>query len=160
MLNPNLKRTGAAAAIATALAVPAEGVRQWAYYDPPGVLTVCAGHTGRDIDPHHKYSLDECKAFLTVDMQRAVAQVSHCAPTAPVEVLAAFSDAVFNLGRTLACDQLHSTAARMLYLHNWRGACEQLPLWNKAHVAGMLITLPGLTTRRQRELGVCLQGVA
>ena len=32
------KRIAAATAIATALAVPAEGLRQYAYYDPPGIL--------------------------------------------------------------------------------------------------------------------------
>ena len=39
-LNPRNKRVAAAAAIATAIAAPAEGLRQWAYYDPPGILTV------------------------------------------------------------------------------------------------------------------------
>ena len=39
-------RRAIAAILATAIAVPAEGLRQWAYYDPPGILTVCRGHTG------------------------------------------------------------------------------------------------------------------
>ncbi len=36
----NTRRLGAAAAIATLIAIPAEGFRQFAYYDPPGILTV------------------------------------------------------------------------------------------------------------------------
>jgi GH24 family phage-related lysozyme (muramidase) len=37
------RRRSAAAALAVAIAIPAEGLRQWAYYDPPGILTVCYG---------------------------------------------------------------------------------------------------------------------
>ena len=44
-------RSKGALALAVALAVPAEGLRQYAYYDPPGILTVCYGTTGRDVVP-------------------------------------------------------------------------------------------------------------
>lgn len=152
----SMKKRLLATAMATALAIPAEGLRQIAYYDPPGILTVCRGHTGPDVVPGKKYSLAECDAFMTEDMKKAVAQVDACVPDAPVPVLAAFADAAFNLGPKIACDTASSTAARKLKAKDWSGACDQLPRWDKSRVAGIMITLPGLTTRRFEERELCL----
>jgi GH24 family phage-related lysozyme (muramidase) len=155
-------RLAVAAALATALAIPAEGVRQVAYYDPPGILTACRGHTGADVHAGVRYSLEQCDRWLTDDMRAAVAAVDKCAPGLPPEVLAAFSDAAFNAGPTIACDTKTSTAAR--YLHAGTGrdlaaACNQLARWDKAHVAGVLVALPGLTRRRAAERELCLKGL-
>ena len=153
------QRAAAAAALATIIAIPAEGIRQFAYYDPPGILTVCYGHTGADVVAKRKYSMDECRALLTADMQQAVAHVERCVPGLPVPVLAAFADAVFNLGPTIACGRASSTAARMLYAGDLVGACNQLPRWDKARMAGVMVALPGLTKRRAAERSLCLTGV-
>ena len=153
------KRVGAAVALAAAIAIPAEGLRQWAYYDPPGILTVCYGST-TDVQKGKKYSLDECKDRLDTDMRAAIAQVDTCAPGLPVPVLAAFGDAVYNLGPKIACDTTHSTAARVLKAGDLAGACQQLPRWNRATVAGRSAELPGLTKRRAKEMDLCLEGVA
>lgn len=153
------KRTAAAAAIAAALAAPAEGLRQYYYYDPVGVLTVCYGHTG-DVRKDIKYSLEQCKSLLTEDMLKAVNQVEACHPGLPVKVLAAFSDAVFNLGSTVACSKTGSTAARYLYKGDLIAACNELPKWNKGRIAGILVPLGGLTTRRAAERKLCLEGVS
>lgn len=153
------KRVGAAVALAAAIAIPAEGLRQWAYYDPPGILTVCYGST-TNVQKGVKYSLDECKARLDADMLAAVQAVDRCAPGLPVPVLAAFGDAVYNIGPTVACDTSRSTAARMLKAGDLAGACDQLPRWNKARVAGAMVELPGLTKRRAKERELCLEGLA
>lgn len=153
------KRVGVAVALAAAIAIPAEGLRQWAYYDPPGILTVCYGST-TNVQKGVKYSLDECKARLDADMLAAVQAVDRCAPGLPVPVLAAFGDAVYNIGPTVACDTSRSTAARMLKAGDLRGACDQLPRWNKARVAGAMVELPGLTKRRAKERELCLEGLA
>lgn len=142
----------AAAALATAIAIPAEGLRQYAYRDPPGILTVCYGTTGKDVVAGKKYSLQECKAFLDRDMLKAVKTVEKCQPGLPENVLAAFSDAVYNLGPSVACE---STAARLLRSGKVMEACDQLPRWNKAKVAGVYVELPGLTKRREAERRLC-----
>jgi GH24 family phage-related lysozyme (muramidase) len=152
-------RKAAALAIATALAVPAEGLRQYAYLDPGGVLTVCYGHTGADVEKGREYSLDECRAFLDFDMHWALDRVDNCRPGLPEQVLAAFADAAYNLGPRVACDDRTSTAARYLRAGRLREACLELPKWNKARVAGVLTPLPGLTKRRALERDVCLEGV-
>jgi len=149
-----------AAVLATALAVPAEGLRQVAYRDPPGVLTACRGHTGPDVHAGIRYSLEQCDRWLTDDMRSALTHVDRCAPGLPPEVLAAFGDAVFNTGPTIACDTVNSTAARYLRAGQLRAACDQLPRWDKARVAGVLVSLPGLTRRRAAERDLCLKGVS
>jgi lysozyme len=148
-----------AAAIAMAIAAPCEGLRQWAYYDPPNILTVCRGHTGADVVKGRKYSLAECDAFFDADMRKAINIVDKCAPGLPDGVLAAFGDAVFNSGGKIACDQTKSTAARYLHRGQLIDACNQLPRWDKARVAGVMVPLPGLTKRRAAERDVCLQGL-
>lgn len=152
------QRKAAALALATAIAVPAEGLRRTYYYDPPGILTVCYGHTGK-VDKTKAYSLAECKTLLNEDMLNAVDTVERCVPGLPVPVLAAFSDAVYNIGPKVACNTTKSTAARMLKAGDIRGACNQLPRWNKAVVAGIAIPLSGLTKRRNNEQALCLTAV-
>jgi GH24 family phage-related lysozyme (muramidase) len=156
---PSPQRTAAVVAAAIAIAAPAEGLRQWAYRDPPGILTVCRGHTGPDVRADRLYPLAECDALMDKDMRAAVATVERCAPGLPEPVLVAFADAVFNIGPTIACDRTRSTAARLLAAKRIREACDQLLRWDKASVAGVLVTLPGLTKRRATERERCLQGV-
>lgn len=151
------KQRAAIVALAAAIAVPAEGLRHWAYYDPPGILTVCYGST-TNVEKGRKYSLEECRARLDADMTAAVDAVERCQPGLPVNVAAAFADAVYNMGPTIACDTRTSTAARLLRAGDIPGACAQLSRWNKARVAGVLVELPGLTKRRAAERALCEGG--
>ncbi len=156
----NNNRIGAAIAAAIAIAIPAEGLRQYAYKDPPGILTVCYGHTGQDVQAGRQYTLQECKGLLDRDMLKAINQVEACQPGLPVNVLAAFGDAAFNIGPKVACDIKNSTAARYLRAGKYIDACNQLPRWNKSTIAGQLVELPGLTTRRKKEQDFCLKGMS
>lgn len=153
-----VQRIGIATAMAIGIAAPAEGIRQVAYHDPGGVLTVCAGTT-RDIVTGKTYSLEECLSLLTGDMLDAVRTVERCVPGLPAHMLAAWGDAVYNLGPKIVCDKANSTAARLLAAGRLTEACHQLPRWNKARVAGVMVSLPGLTKRRELEQQVCLGGV-
>ena len=151
------KRNTSIVAMAIAIATGAEGLRQYAYRDPVGILTVCYGHTG-DVE-RRRYSLEECEMLLTSDMHKAVDIVAECVPGLPEKVHAAFADAVFNMGPTIACSKKKSTAARMLAEGDYVGACNQLARWTKAHIMGSMVELPGLVKRRARERELCLQGV-
>lgn len=158
-MTPKMKRLAVATSIATALAIPAEGLRRVAYYDPVGVLTVCYGTT-KDVVKGKVYTTAECLALLDEDMRYAVETVDRCVPGLPVHVLAAFGDAAYNMGPTIACNKNASAAARLLAAGKYKEACLQLPRWDKAKVLGVYVTLPGLTKRRAAEKNVCLQGVA
>ena len=146
-------------AIATALAIPAEGLRQWAYRDPgPQIATICYGATAGVKMGDYK-TLAECKALLNKDMLNAISITDNCVPRLPAKTLAAFADAVYNLGPDIACNQSKSTAARLLAAGQLREACLQLPRWDKARVKGVSVTLPGLTKRRAAEMQLCLEGL-
>lgn len=153
------QRKAVAAAIATAIAIPAEGLRQYAYLDPPGILTVCYGST-RNVTAGKKYDLAECRSRLDVEMLRAIEVVDKCVPGLPENVLAAFGDAVYNLGPRIVCDSTSSTAALLLAAGKVADACRQLPRWNKAKVSGVVVELPGLTKRRAAEMRLCLEAPA
>lgn len=157
-MTPRGKRISTALALAIAIAIPAEGLRQVAYYDPVGILTICYGDTN-NVKPNQFASIDECKARLDKEMTDAIEQVERCVPNLPVNVLAAFGDAVYNIGPRIACDTKNSTAARYLAAGQYGDACAQLPRWNKARVAGAMVTLPGLTKRRNAEMALCMRGL-
>jgi lysozyme len=149
-----MKHRAAAAAVASVMAIGFEGLRQYAYLDPPGILTACYGST-TDVQRGRRYTLEECKARLDADMLAAVTAVDKCRPGLPPNVLAAFSDAAYNIGPSIACNVKTSTAARMLAAGDIAGACAQLSRWDKARVAGVMVTLPGLTKRRAAERALC-----
>ena len=110
---------------------------------------------GPDVQVGRRYTLSECDQLLDSDMRAAVRQVERCVPGLPEPVHAAFADAVFNLGPRIACDTQRSAAARMLKARNYWAACAELPRWDKASVAWILVSLPGLTKRRAAERALC-----
>lgn len=154
--NPIAKKA-AAVALAMSIAAPAEGLRQWAYRDPVGILTVCYGSTN-NVQQGRFYPLDECKHLLSKEMTEAVEVVDRCVPNLPPHQLAAWGDAVFNVGPKIVCDTTKSTAARLLQRGLLTEACNELPNWNKGRIAGQLVELPGLTRRREKERHLCATG--
>lgn len=153
-----MDRKAVVLALATALAIPAEGLRQWAYKDPPGIPTICFGST-KGVKMGDFRTVPECKALLTREMIEVIDAVDACRPGLPIPVLAAFADAAYNLGPNIACSDKTSTAARMLRAGDYAGACNQLIRWDKAKIAGIMVALPGLTTRRALERELCLTDV-
>ena len=149
------QKTAAAAVLVAAIAAPLEGLRQTAYQDPPGIWTVCYGDT-HDVSRSKVYTLAECKARLDVQTVKAVEAVEKCHPGLPMNVLVAMSDAAYNIGPRVACDADYSSVARSLYAGNYDAACRNLLKFDKANVAGILVTLPGLSKRRKIESNLCL----
>lgn len=151
-----VSRKRAALASAIAIAVPCEGLRQYAYRDPVGIPTICFGST-KGVKMGDTATETQCKAMLSREMLEAIEQVDRCVPGLPPNVLAAFADAVYNMGTTIACSTKDSTAARLLRAGEFIKACNELPKWNKARIAGVLAPLPGLTNRRGLERALCLK---
>jgi GH24 family phage-related lysozyme (muramidase) len=138
-------------ALAVAIAIPMEGIRTAAYFDPVGIPTICFGMT-HGVKMGDFRTIPECKALLTKEMSSVIEAVDTCRPGLPTNVLAAFSDAAYNIGPTVACDTNKSTAARKLKAGDYSGACNQLPRWSRATVLGVSVELPGLVKRRNLEL--------
>ena len=154
------KRISTIVAIAIAIAIPAEGIRQVAYGDiaDPKLLTVCYGST-TNVEAGKTYSLAECRARLDADMLAAVKTVERCVPGLGDNQLAAFADAVYNLGPTIVCNPKKSTAARLLKDGRTGEACMQLPRWSRAKIMGVSVELPGLVKRRNKEMTLCMKGL-
>ncbi len=157
-LTDSQRRIATATAAATALAGPCEGLRQYAYRDVTGLPTICMGST-KGVKMTDFRTIPECNAMLTVEMRAKVEAVEKCHPGLPVSVLAAMSDAAYNLGEGVICDRSH-TVAQYLYKGDFLQGCNALPLYDKARVAGVLVALPGLTKRRGLERGICLRDIS
>lgn len=125
------------------------------YIDPVGVLTVCDGHTGQDIDPKRIYTDAECDAWRDADLAIADRAVRRLI-TVPLNdwQRAALIDFTYNLG---AGNLAESTMRRKFNLGDYAGGCAELDRWVKGRVGGVLVTLPGLVTRREVDTWVCLR---
>lgn len=153
MASTNAKALGAGLAAVLAIAAPLlirwEGVSYRPYRDAVGVLTVCYGHTGRDIVADKSYTAAECKALLDADMATADAAVRRCIPVPMLRrVEAALVSATFNLGPQVVCG---STLQRKALANDWPGACDELARWSKA--GGR--EFKGLVLRRADEMALC-----
>ena len=153
----DLKKRVAVLAAACALAVPMEGLRTKAYRDPVGIPTICFGST-KGVQLGDVATVEQCKGMLSAEMLQSIDAVDRCVPGLPVNVLAAFADAAYNIGPKIVCDTSASTAARKLKAKDYIGACNELLRWDKASMPGIgLVPLPGLTKRRALERELCLR---
>lgn len=158
-----VKRTaqgaGAAAVLAGAAVFigPWEGERTEAYLDriaSPPVWTVCYGET-RGVKRGDKYTSEQCNDMLIKALETYRAGLVACIPQLPQQaqgVQVALVSWSYNVGTGAACG---STLAKRANAGDWRGACEQLPRWNKA--GGKVVR--GLDNRRAAEMKLCIDGV-
>lgn len=150
------KIAGSATAMAAAVAFIGqwEGLRLQAYQDITGTWTVCYGET-RGVGPGDEYSEAQCDAMLARGIAEFEAQLDAClAPPVPVplESKIAFVSWTYNVGAGAACS---STLVRLANSGDLRGACDQLPRWNRA--GGEVIR--GLVNRRVSERALCHHGL-
>ena len=147
--------------LAAALAVPGsqyfEGFASRTYRDPVGIPSACWGETGPHIQDGMEFTLAECVQMHNASLWHTWQGLGRCITT-PLLVrdMAALLSWAHNVGTGAACS---STAARMIRAgvaaEVW---CLQLPRWNKGTVMGVKVVLPGLVTRRQAEMTMCLHG--
>lgn len=142
--------TGLALVLATSLIARYEGLRQTPYRDPVGILTVCYGHTGKDIQ-QRRYSKEECTAMLQRDIQR---HVPKCL-TAPLTEMqqAAFVSLAYNIGTGAFCK---SSAFKAAQAGDMATACKNI----ERHVKAGGKVLPGLVKRRAYERALCENNAA
>ena len=156
------KKTGAAAgaaggvagaiAIAAAFIAPWEGRELRAYRDIVGVPTICYGET-RGVTMGQVATLEECNTRLALAVADFERSIRPCLPTSlPDETRAAFISAAYNIGAHAFCG---SSMSRRAQAGDLKGACNALPLWNKA--GGRVIK--GLVNRRAAEQAQCLSGL-
>ncbi|HFI1950482.1 TPA: lysozyme [Yersinia enterocolitica] len=145
--------TGGAMAIAIVLLGGSEGLegREYTpYRDVVGVLTVCDGHTGKDIIPSKRYSDAECDALLHQDLLPVFAAIDRIV-NVPISDFrkAALASFGYNVGITA---MTNSTMVKKLNRGDTSGACDELRRWIKA--GGKV--WKGLINRREVERELCL----
>lgn len=151
--NKLLGMAGASAITIAGVMLPdLEGVRYEPYYDVAGVLTVCYGHTGRDIIPGKKYTEAECRSLLEKDLIPYDRSVNRSVKVPASEYQkAALITFSYNIGVTAF---EHSSVLRNLNSGNYRAACDGLSQW--IYAGGR--KWKGLMNRREVEREVCLWG--
>ncbi|NIG77864.1 lysozyme [Klebsiella sp. Ap-873] len=127
-----------------------EGREYVAYKDVVGVLTVCDGHTGKDIIPGKRYTDNECDALTRADLTRIAKQVDPAikVPTTETQRAAIYSFA-YNVGATAT---INSTLIKKLNAKDYAGACNELRRWTFAGGKQW----KGLVNRREVEREVCM----
>lgn len=152
MTKRTIAGTAGAMAIAVALIGGFEGKRNEAYRDVVGVWTVCYGET-RGVHKGDVHTDAECDAMLAKGIAEFETGLDKCLTAdVPVPAKIAFVSWAYNVGLGAACK---STLVRKANAGDLRGACRELPRWNRA--GGRIIR--GLTNRRIKERDLCLSAV-
>ncbi|EPJ3801842.1 lysozyme [Morganella morganii] len=141
--------SGGAIAVALVLIPAFEGMRYKPYQDIAGVWTVCAGHTGPDIQRDKLYTQAECDALLDKDLAVVAKGVDRLIRVdIPVHTRGAIYSFVYNTGVDAFS---RSTLLRKLNAGDRAGACGEMKRW--VFAGGK--PWKGLMTRREVEEVVC-----
>ncbi|MFA9261801.1 MAG: lysozyme [Undibacterium sp.] len=149
-----MKKSATFAALAVGLVGAFEGLRTAAYRDPVGIPTVCFGET-RGVKMGQKYTSAECKAMFIprlAEFENGMVVCLKNSEKIPDGAYAAFLSFSYNVGTGAFCK---SGLVAKANAGDLRGACNELPKWNKARG----IKLPGLTNRRAAEQKLCLNSL-
>ncbi len=125
-----------------------EGLRLVAYQDVAGIWTIGYGHT--PASPGQSIDQAEAERLLLNDLNFAAAVVSDASGMVHTtdNQFSAMLSLAFNIGirgfRT-------SSVARHHQAGDFQAAADSFLLWNKAHVDGQLVVVPGLARRRSEE---------
>lgn len=141
-----------------------EGFRSRAYLCPSGVLTIGYGHTA-NVKQTDKITPEEAYKLLQKDFTLYMTQLRSCNFELKENELFALTDLIFNIGfrafkkSTLykLCEGLSSARKDGLenLVENYLTVITHRILqFNKAHVNGELVILPGLQKRREFEVRV------
>lgn len=134
-----------------------EGFKQTPYQDIVGVLTVCVGHTGKDIIRNKVYTKEECKQMLEKDLKVYSNGVVNCVNKPMNEnQYYAFTMFAYNVGVSNFCS---AGFLKEFNKGNSEKACQGMykhpdgsPAWSFS--GGKYVQ--GLQNRRKFESDLCL----
>lgn len=124
-----------------------EGLYLTAIQDPGGVWTIGWGHTLGVVAGQH-ITQAQAEALLAQDLANFERGVGAVANSPSSNQFSAMVSLAFNIGMAAF---KRSTALREHNAGNFSGAADAFLLWDKAHVDGQLVVLPGLDKRRAAE---------
>jgi lysozyme len=139
-------------AAALELIKDAEGLRLVAYQDPSGAWTIGYGHTVGVIGGE-QITAAQADALLAQDLAMFERGVDALAKDPSENEFSAMVSLAFNIGLGAFAG---STVLRQHNAGDKPAAADAFRLWNKAHVDGQLVELPGLVARREAERKIYL----
>lgn len=135
--------------LASTMIMHFEGLKFEPYFDGGGVLSVCYGHTGKDIKPNTIYSQAECEQWLNSDLQTVKKQVD---PLIQVKINTLTQAAIYSFVYNVGIGNFQrSTLLKKLNAGDQNGACEAMKQWVYAGKEKW----QGLITRREIESAIC-----
>lgn len=156
MENWNWRKSAATIVIASGAFISAlfgfEGVKLEAYKDPVGVVTIGAGHTGKDVKMGDKITRKQAEQLAVKDINKHWDAIKPYikVPVSQNEA-EAFADLAYNIG---AANFRKSTLLKKLNAGDYPGACRAIKSW--VYAKGK--KLPGLVKRREAEYQRCMGG--
>lgn len=151
--------TSSAAFVARDVSLPAEGLVLAPYSDPVGKTTLCVGHLVIKEEVVKKsYTEEECMQIFAQDWKKHLAELDKLAKQKNIKFASewqrqALNDFTFNVG---IGNVQSSTLIKLLAQGEHRQACQQLTRWTKGKVKGVMVTLKGLVTRRDKTMPYCM----
>ncbi|HGJ5882210.1 lysozyme [Arsenophonus sp.] len=140
---------GSALFLASSMITHFEGLRLKPYFDGGGVLSVCYGHTGKDIEPNRAYTKAECDKWLNDDLKAVKRYVD---PLIKVSINTLTQAALYSFAYNVGVGNFaKSTLLKKLNANDRPGACDEMKRW--VYVDGK--KWKGLMTRREIESVIC-----
>jgi lysozyme len=134
-----------------------EGFRSNAYIDTSGLPVIGYGQTrinGRTVTMGQYITQAQAEAALATEIQYIQGLVlANVKVELTPHQLGALTSLVYNAGARVVTQ---STLIKKLNSGDYQGAAQEFTRWNKAHLGGRLVALPGLTKRRIAEKNLFL----
>ena len=132
-----------------------EGCRLKAYRCPANVLTIGYGHTG-GVKEGQVITQQQAEDYLRIDLGKYEEAVNKLGVTFNQNQFDALVSFCYNLGTGIFKGNLLNAIKKQ----DWYEVADQVLLYNKARVNGVLKPLTGLTRRREAEARLFLKPVA
>lgn len=140
---------GSALLLASSMITHFEGVKFKPYFDGGGILSVCYGHTGKDIERNKTYSKSECEDLLDDDLK---AVKHHVDQLIKVNISTLTQASLYSFAYNVGIGNFaKSTLLKKLNANDRKGACDEIKRW--VYIGGE--KWKGLMTRREIESAIC-----
>ncbi|HGJ5855152.1 lysozyme [Arsenophonus nasoniae] len=140
---------GSALLLASSMITHFEGLRLKPYFDGGGILSVCYGHTGNDIERNRKYTQEDCDKWLDDDLKAVKRYVD---PLVKVNINTLTQAALYSFAYNVGVGNFaKSTLLKKFNADDRKGACDEMKRW--VYVKGEV--WKGLMTRREIESVIC-----
>ena len=136
-----------------------EGFEEQAYIDTDGAAVIGYGLSrigGQPVQVGDRISAEQANAALKAQVREIQRELDRAIKVNLSDrQLSALASLSFNVGVDYVAE---STLVRKINAEDYAGAANEFLRWDKANVGGALVSMPGLTKRREAERQLFLEG--